>query len=253
VLALAHRLDRTIVIRAARDVVFSFLTESERWASWWGAGSSIDARPGGPMLIRHANGVEATGQVVEVRPPERIVFTYGFVNGTPPPGGSQVTIRLDAHPEGTLLQLTHEFAETGSRDEHVQGWRFQLSLFSNLIANTVHADAAARVDRWFGLWSDADAESRNRALDAAVSDDVQFNDRYSCVHGIEEVRAHLAAVHRFMPGTRLARAGDVRHCQGQALADWVATGKDGAAIGQGTNLFLFDAAGRIAAVTGFWG
>ena len=76
-IALSHRLDRTVVIRASRDTVFGFLTNAAEWAAWWGAGSTIDARPGGAMLIRHSNGVEASGEVLDIRAPERIVFTYG--------------------------------------------------------------------------------------------------------------------------------------------------------------------------------
>ena len=47
---LPYRLDRTIVIRASRETVFAFFTDSDRWASWWGAGSRIEGRPGGRML-----------------------------------------------------------------------------------------------------------------------------------------------------------------------------------------------------------
>ena len=110
--SLPHRLDRTVVIRAPRDLVFRFFTDTPRWASWWGSGSSIDARPGGRMLIRYPGGVEASGEVVEVSPPERIVFTYGYVSGKPaiPPGGSRVTIHLDPHHDGTRVRLTHELA-----------------------------------------------------------------------------------------------------------------------------------------------
>ena len=55
-----------------------------------------------------------------------------------------------------------------------------------------------------------------------------------------------------MPGMRLERQGDVRHCQWHALADWVALTREGQERGRGTNLFVFDADGRIAEVTGFW-
>ena len=84
-IALAHRLDRTLVIQARRETVFQFFTDTPQWAAWWGAGSTIDPRPGGRMLIRHANGVEVSGQVLEVQPPERLVFTYGYAGGTPIP------------------------------------------------------------------------------------------------------------------------------------------------------------------------
>src|SRR4051794_5150534 len=96
---LAHRLDRTLIIRARPATVFEFFTSTPDWAAWWGAGSTIDPRPGGRMLIRHANGVEVSGEVVEVHPPDRIVFTYGYASGNPiPPGASRVMIRLDSHP-----------------------------------------------------------------------------------------------------------------------------------------------------------
>ena len=74
-----------------------------------GAGSRIDSRPGGRMLIRHPNAVEASGEVMEVVPPERIVFTYGYQSGpASPPGSSRVTITLDQCAQGTQLRLTHE-------------------------------------------------------------------------------------------------------------------------------------------------
>ena len=252
-IALAHRLDRTVVIRARPATVFEFFTNPPDWAAWWGAGSTIDARPGGQMLIRHANGIEVSGEVLEVRAPERIVFTYGYAAGGPvPAGGSRVTIRLDSHPSGTLLQLTHEFAEPGPRDEHVQGWRFQLSLFANAIANRASATASGTIDRWFSAWSDPQSATRDRAIDEIGTTGVCFRDRFSSISGDEELKAHLAAVHRFMPGMRLERRGEIRHCQWHVLADWVALSSDGQERGHGTNLFVLDADGRIAEVTGFW-
>jgi uncharacterized protein YndB with AHSA1/START domain len=252
-IALSHRLDRTIVIRASRDTVFRFLTNTADWAAWWGAGSMIDARPGGAMLIRHSSGVEASGEVLEIRTPDRIVFTYGYLNREPsPPGSSRVTIRLDSHPHGTLLQLTHEFADAESRDEHVQGWRFQFSLFANLVANTVNTAATGQVDRWFAAWSEPDAAKRDQALAALGSADIRFLDKFSALDGRDEVKAHLAAVHRFMPGLRLERRGEIRHCQWHVLADWVAIESSGQERSSGTSLFELDADGRIAKVTGFW-
>ena len=254
-LALVHRLDRNLVIRARRDTVFQYFSETSRWASWWGAGSTIDARPGGRVLIRHPNGVEASGEVLELHPPERIVFTYGYVNGKPsPPGSSRVTIRLDSHPQGTLLQLTHEFAESDlqARDEHVQGWRFQLSLFANLIADTANADATSLVDQWFAVWNEGDAGVRERLLAAITASGVRFGDKYTCLEGADEINSHLTAARRFMPGIRLERRGAIRHCQWQLLADWVAVSGEGEERGRDTNLFVLDTDGRITAVTGFW-
>lgn len=247
------RLDRTIVIHARPATVFEFFTNPADWAAWWGAGSRIDARPGGQLLIRHPNGIEVTGEVIDLRVPERIVFTYGYASGASiPPGGSQVTIRLDSHPAGTLLQLTHEFTDAEARDQHVQGWRFQLSLFANAVANKVNAAAADTVDRWFAAWSDPQTTSREATLATITSEQTGFYDRFSSIVGADDLKAHLDAVHKFMPGMRLERRGDVRHCQSRVLADWVALGADGQERGRGTNLFVLDADSRIAEVTGFW-
>jgi uncharacterized protein YndB with AHSA1/START domain len=248
---LPYQLDRTVVIRATPQTVFRFFTDSARWASWWGAGSTIDPKPGGKVYIRHANGIESLGEVLEVRDLERIVFTYGFATGQPiPPGGSRVTIRLEPDEAGTRLHLQHEFAEAGPRDEHVQGWRFQLSLFSNVVANEAHAHATDAVDAWFGAWVVADEQARTELLAKIVSPGIEFRDRFSLLDGIADLTAHIGASQRFMPGIGLERRGGVRHCQGVVLADWIAKASDGKDRMSGTSVFVFGPDGRIDSVTG---
>jgi uncharacterized protein YndB with AHSA1/START domain len=249
---LPYQLERTVVIKAKPETVFRFLSDSARWAKWWGAGSTIDAQPGGKVYIRHANGVETLGEVVEVSQPDRIVFTYGFVSGKPiPPGSSRVTILLEPFEAGTRLHLRHEFAESGPRDEHVQGWRFQLSLFSNLVANEVYQDAASAVDAWFGAWAIADDRSREEAFARIATPGIRFRDRFSQLDGQADLLAHTGAALRFMPGIGLQRKGDVRHCQGTVLADWIALDGDKKERMSGTSVFLFTTDGRIDSVTGF--
>jgi uncharacterized protein YndB with AHSA1/START domain len=250
---LTHALDRTVTIRATPDVVFRFFTDSARWASWWGAGSSIDPQPGGAVFIRYPNGVEVSGEVVEIDSPRRLVFTYGYASRAPiPPGGSRVTITLEAHARGTRLHLTHEFEDAAVRDHHVQGWRYQLALFANIVADEVNARAGDTVDAWFGAWAIESDDERERALEAVASLDVAFRDRFGLVDGRRDLVPHIGAALRFMPGLRMQRRGSVRHCQGVVLADWVAVGADGTERGGGTNVFTLDANGKIESVTGFW-
>ena len=249
--ALPHRLDRTVIIRATPETVFRFFTDTPRWAAWWGKGSTIDARPGGPVYIRHPDGTEVRGVVEELRPPERIVFTYGFVKGTPiPAGGSRVAIVLHPDPAGARLELAHEFAEAIARDEHVQGWRFQLSLFANVVTDEANANAADVVDAWFDAWAEPDPAARNRTLARIAGPDVQFHDRFSNLDGQEDLTAHIAAAQRFMPGIRLHRDGSVRHCQGIVLADWIARNAEGKDLMRGTNVFVLSPRGQIESVTG---
>jgi uncharacterized protein YndB with AHSA1/START domain len=253
VTTLTHQLDRTIAIGAPPASVFRYFTDSPRWAAWWGEGSTIDARPGGAVLIRYPGGVEVAGEVVEVNPPDRIVFSYGFVSGKPiPPGSSLVTIRLEPAGRGTRLHLVHQFAEAAVRDEHVQGWRYQLSVFANVVANELHGDPAALVDAWFAAWNETDEKARAAGLAAIASDSVSLRDRFSCVQGTRELTLHIGASQRFMPGFRLQREGDVHHCQGTVLCDWTAIGPDGQPRARGPNVFTLDPDGRIESVTGFW-
>ena len=169
------------------------------------------------------------------------------------PGGSRVTIRLEPAARGTRLHLVHAFAEAAVRDHHVQGWRYQLSLFANVVADEIHRDPGALVDAWFAAWAEPDEAARAGSLAAIAAPGVRMRDRFSCVDGAEELTLHIGAAQRFMPGMRLTRKGDARHCQGTVLADWTAAGPDGAPRGQGTNVFTLGPDGRIESVTGFWG
>jgi uncharacterized protein YndB with AHSA1/START domain len=252
---LTERLDRSIVIRARPALVFRYFTDTDRWAAWWGAGSSIDAKPGGEMRIRYPDGTEAVGEVVEISAPRRIVFTYGYAKGNPiPAGGSRVTVVVEPHADGARVALTHEFADATTRDQHVQGWRYQLSLFSNVVVDEVTGAAAAAVDAWFAAWATEDDGDRKTALEGIATPAVTFRDRYSAIDGIAELHAHIGGALRFMPGVRLRRTGSVRRCQGTVLADWTATGlgRDGRTTATGTNVFTFDADARIASVVGIW-
>lgn len=255
-MTLPHDLTRSVLIRASRDVVFRFFTDSTRWASWWGQGSTIDPRPGGAMRICYPGGVQAAGEVVEVAPPGRIVFTYGFVSGKPiGPGSSRVTIELAAAGPGsreTRLSLRHEFAEAAVRDEHVQGWRYQLALFGNLVANEVQAGATEKVDGWFGVWAEPDAAARERLLGSIASPHVGFRDQYGLTDGMADLLPHITAAQKFMPGIRLERSGAIRHCQGTVVCNWRVVLPDGQEKGTGTNVFTLGPDGRIESVTGFW-
>lgn len=250
---LTHSLERNIVIQASPETVFRYFTDAARWARWWGDGSTIDAHPGGSMLIRHPNGVEISGEVLDIDVPRRIVFTYGYASGEPiPPGASRVTIQVAAHPRGAELHLKHEFSDAVSRDQHIQGWRFQLSLFANVVADEVNAGAAEMVDGWLAAWSIKEEEARRNALAWVASVDVRFGDRFSALSGLEEVVAHVGAAQRFIPPMRLERRGEIRHCLGIVLADWAAFGANGEERGSGTTVFSFGPDGLIESATGFW-
>jgi uncharacterized protein YndB with AHSA1/START domain len=251
---LPYELERTVRISASPDVVFGYFTDSSRWAAWWGTGSTIEPTAGGSLLIRYPNAVEAVGNVEEIDPPRRIVFTMGYPSGKPfPPGGSRVTITLEDEAGTTLLHLTHATVDPAARDLFVQGWRYQLSLFANVVLDSAYADAAARVDEWFAALSQPDDAARSACVSALASPAIEYRDRYSCVDGVAELLPQVAAMHRFMPGFTLTRRGDVRHRQGSVLVDWAQARAAGTPAAEGTSVIEFAADGRVARVTTFGG
>jgi uncharacterized protein YndB with AHSA1/START domain len=244
---LPHSLNRHLWIRAPRETVFAYFTDSNRWAAWWGAGSTIDSAPGGRMLIRYPNGVEVAGEVLAVNPPSSIAFTYGYRNGQPiPEGGSRVTIHLAEENGGTRLELKHEFSEAAVRDHHVQGWRYQLSVFANVVCDFNFSAAQATVDAWFAAWAEPDDLARAATFASIAEVNITFADRWSCLSGREDISAHSGAAQKFMPGVKLTRRGPIRHCQGLVLVDWTAGEKM-----SGSNVFEFSPSGKLRAVTGW--
>lgn len=250
--ALPHALRRSVVVRAPRAVVFRYFTDSERFASWWGAGSRIDARPGGEMRICYPNAVIALGSVESVVADERIVFTYGYEDASKPihQGTSRVTITLADDPEGTRLDLLHEFATAEVRDQHAAGWRYQLSVFANVASREVHAAVGALLDRYFAAWNERDPFRRRKLIGEIADEQIEFHDAFAAIRGAGDLDEHIAAIHLHMPGTTIERQSEPRHCQGHVLVDWVARRND-APAGGGTNYFDISAWGRIRRVVGF--
>lgn len=249
---LPFRLERTILIRARRATVFRYFTDSERFATWWGAGSSIDPKPGGAVLIRYPGGSTASGKIVEIVDGERIVFSYGYDDPAKsiPPGASLVTILLRDVPGGTELELRHDVHDEKTREQHVLGWRFQLSLFANVVANDQHAALSGHVAGWFSAWSAADLAASLALLERSATPDVWFRDAYACLAGARELAEHIHAARVHMPGLTLVSDGPPRACQGVALADYRVEAPNGATVAKGTNVLELAPDGKIAGVTG---
>jgi uncharacterized protein YndB with AHSA1/START domain len=117
---------KEIYINASPDLVFSFLREHDKFLRWMGRTLDIDPRPGGIFRL-DPNGKDIIcGEFLEVDPPRRIVFTWGFESGDMdvPPGSTVVEIELTPKGEGTILRLTHRDLprDGGVRPRHQSGW-----------------------------------------------------------------------------------------------------------------------------------
>ena len=249
---LPFSLDRDVLIAARLDTVFRFFTDSERWARWWGAGSRVDARPGGEALIVYPGGNTASGIVEIVEPVERFVFTYGYDKpGAPiPPGGSRVTITLTEEAGGTRVTLRHDVATEELRAQHLAGWRYQMGVFADVATAELNAAMTAAVDRYFALWSERDAAARRAALAEVCSESIVYRDKFGHTRGQGDLDGHIAAAQIHLP-SKLVREGEPRATLGMALVDWAATA-EGKPAAKGTSLVELDGDGKIARVTGFW-
>jgi uncharacterized protein YndB with AHSA1/START domain len=114
-------------VAASPDVVYSYLTESSRWARWQGSTADLDARPGGLFLMTMPDGARARGEFVELVRGERVVFTWGWVDHPGvPPGSSTVEIVITPDAEGSIVTIIHRGLPDDEVDVHRMGWEHYL-------------------------------------------------------------------------------------------------------------------------------
>jgi uncharacterized protein YndB with AHSA1/START domain len=114
-------------IAAPPEAVFAFLVEPEKMLRWFGVSADIDPRPGGLLHIAVTGGDVVKGEYIEVIPPSRVTFTWGWV-GDPDlaPGSTTVTFELAPDGDGTALTLTHADLPVAAAESHARGWTYFL-------------------------------------------------------------------------------------------------------------------------------
>jgi uncharacterized protein YndB with AHSA1/START domain len=114
------------MIDAAPDTVFEFLVDPALMRQWMGGHAALDARAGGVFAVDIGPN-HARGSFVEVEPPERVAFTWGWEGSDlVPPGSSTVTVTFEAKDGGTLVRLTHSGLPSGEDIRHTHGWTHYL-------------------------------------------------------------------------------------------------------------------------------
>jgi uncharacterized protein YndB with AHSA1/START domain len=116
------------VIKAEPSVVFAYFTDPQRWLRWQGIDATIDPRAGGTFRVNVTGDGYACGVVVEVDPPRRFVFTWGWemADNPVPPGSSTVEIDVLPDPAGSLVRLTHRDLPASMLEMHAVGWSHYL-------------------------------------------------------------------------------------------------------------------------------
>ena len=121
---MSHEVDLTVRIDARPETVFPYFTDPARMVAWMGVSAHVDARVGGEYRVRVNSGGVAVGEFVEIDPPARIVWTWGWEgNEELPPGSSTVEITLTPDGDATVVRLRHTgLPDTEWQGKHHTGW-----------------------------------------------------------------------------------------------------------------------------------
>jgi len=115
---------REVRIDAPPEQVFPFFTDPDKMIVWKAVKATLDPRPGGIFWIDVTGHDVARGEYVEIDPPRRVVFTFGWeAEGSPePPGSTTVEVTLVPDGGGTLLRLVHSGVPDEMRQGSSGGW-----------------------------------------------------------------------------------------------------------------------------------
>ena len=123
-------------IEASPEAVFSFFTDPEKLTRWLCTEATVDPRPGGVCHHTYTGGEQRPdplyymrGEFVEVSPPSRLVFTWGFENEgiDVRPGASTVEVDFEPVGDATHVRLVHRDVPASERAEHDSGWNEMLA------------------------------------------------------------------------------------------------------------------------------
>lgn len=130
--------------KAPRQRVFQAWTEPQQMSRWsaptddFEVAAEVDLRVGGKYRIQmtHKGGNVhvAYGEYREIQPPEKLVYTWGWEDGSVT--DTLVTVEFRDLGNETEVVLTQErFANTEWRDKHNEGWTGCLARLEKLLAS----------------------------------------------------------------------------------------------------------------------
>jgi uncharacterized protein YndB with AHSA1/START domain len=135
----------TMDIAATPDAVFELFTTEEGLVRWMASEATIDLRPGGAWRWVHDNGDASAGEYLEIDPPERLVFTYGWESGQfddVPSGSTRVDVVFEPIPIGTRVTIVHAGLPAVHAERHAAGWTY----FVGVLAAVATGGAAPDVN-----------------------------------------------------------------------------------------------------------
>jgi uncharacterized protein YndB with AHSA1/START domain len=124
-------IERELEIAASPETVWEFLVDPDKVTRWFGGQAWLDPKPGGQYRVDVIDGHVAAGEFVELDPPNRLVYTFGWEpEGEQPnpvtPGSSRIEIELEPAGGGTMLRFRHSQLPAEMIQPHTIGWEHYL-------------------------------------------------------------------------------------------------------------------------------
>jgi uncharacterized protein YndB with AHSA1/START domain len=118
----------SIHIAARPETVFAYFTDPDRYAQWMGNHATLEPVPGGTYRVHMRDGVQAAGEFIEIDPPHRLVFTWGWTHDhAVAPGSTRVVVTFQEEDGGTRVVLRHhDLPDHEQSDHHRTGWELYL-------------------------------------------------------------------------------------------------------------------------------
>jgi uncharacterized protein YndB with AHSA1/START domain len=115
---------REIRVAARSEEVFRSFTDPDKMILWHARSASMEPRRGAEFRIDVNARNTAVGEFIEIDPPRRVVFTWGWEGSAElPPGSSRVEITFaDVGGGETLVRLVHSGMPDDTRDGNAAGW-----------------------------------------------------------------------------------------------------------------------------------
>jgi uncharacterized protein YndB with AHSA1/START domain len=114
-----------IHIEAKPETVFDFFTDPDKMIQWMGRKAELEPHAGGRFRCDINGESIAAGEYVELDPPRKAVFTWGWEgeDSVTSPGSSTVEILLEPDGDGTQMRLIHrDLPGAESAERHGHGW-----------------------------------------------------------------------------------------------------------------------------------
>jgi len=122
-------LEVSLHIAATPETVFPYFTDPARYARWMGTPVILDPAPGSTYRVTIREDVEASGHFLEIDPPRRLAFTWGWTrDDAVPPGSTRVVVTLEPEGGGTRVVLRHHgLPDDHQVGQHRKGWEIYLA------------------------------------------------------------------------------------------------------------------------------